>query len=64
MKVHHPPRGQNGFLVGVAEVAEDLGNALHTLGGRQLVRSLCHAADAQTRPADYILIVVFQQLAE
>ena len=64
MKVHHPPRGQNGFLVGVAEVAEDLGNALHTLGGRQLVRCLCHAADAQTRPADHILVVVFQQLAE
>ena len=38
MKVHPPPRGQNGFLVGVAEVAEDLGNALHTLGGQQLVR--------------------------
>lgn len=34
------------------------------LGGRQLVRSLCHAADAQTRPADHILVVVFQQLAE
>lgn len=34
------------------------------LGGRQLVRSLCHAADAQARPADHILIVVFQQLAE
>lgn len=33
------------------------------LGGRQLVRSLCHAADAQTRPADHILVVVFQQLA-
>ena len=64
MKVHHPPRGQNSFLVGVAEVAEDLGNALHTLGRRQLVRSLCHAADAQTCPADHILIVVFQQLAE
>ena len=64
MKVHHPPRGQNGFLIGVAEVAEDLGNALHTLGGRQLVHCLCHAADAQTRPADHILVVVFQQLAE
>ena len=40
MKVHHPPRGQNGFLVGVAEVAEDLGNALHTLGGRYFVSSI------------------------
>ena len=40
MKIYHSPRSQNGFLVGVAEVAEDLGNALHTLGGRYFVSSI------------------------